>query len=296
MGCGISKGPYPAPIPISSPLPPGVEPIDAAGAQDPDLLWEVIACCARSFAGTPNEAPPREFDWMLGAELSDRNDPTGARFELMRACLGYCVHYALVLGSRGLILAAKSDDSAWCPDETQGETGESKTNTKKKSKKIVGVAILYLYPKGWPAEGTCAQMKTFMAASEKWTKAQKQFIECPRSKALDKTLSIMHKKHASSPHIYLPVLAVEPSSQGKGVGGKLLRAVHAIADAMQLPCYLECDSGKNEQVYQKKGYSTAGKESMACGKGAAAADTFEGSMCAMRREVEGSLHAVVKCG
>ena len=84
-------------------------------------------------------------------------------------------------------------------------------------------------------------------------------------------------------------MAVDPASQNKGIGGKLLRAVHTIGDAMQLPCYLECDSGKNEQIYQKLGYSPAGKETMACGgKGAAAADTFEGSMCAMRREVGGS--------
>merc|ERR1712187_642012 len=97
-----------------------------------------------------------------------------------------------------------------------------------------------------------------------------------RVKAFDKTLLTMHKAHATGPHIYLEVVAVDPACQRAGVGRKMMQAVHAIADAMGLPCYLETD---NEGVFKKFGYETAGTEDLIEGF-----DKWLGGMRAMRRE------------
>lgn len=64
----------------------------------------------------------------------------------------------------------------------------------------------------------------------------------------------MHKRRITEPHWYLWVLGVEPEHQGQGIGGSLLRAGLARADASQLPCYLETMKPENVPLYQKFGF------------------------------------------
>jgi ribosomal protein S18 acetylase RimI-like enzyme len=64
----------------------------------------------------------------------------------------------------------------------------------------------------------------------------------------------MRKHHLVEPHFYLAVLGVEPSHKGRGLGGRLLRALNARADAAAAPCYLETDAPENVGLYQHHGY------------------------------------------
>ena len=61
----------------------------------------------------------------------------------------------------------------------------------------------------------------------------------------------MHKRCITGPHWYLLILGIEPAHQGQGIGGRLLRAGLARADASHLPCYLETMNPENVPLYQK---------------------------------------------
>src|SRR5579884_1581184 len=64
----------------------------------------------------------------------------------------------------------------------------------------------------------------------------------------------MHHRCITEPHWYLWVLGVDPSRQGQGIGGALLRAGIERADASHLPCYLETMNPDNVSLYQKFGF------------------------------------------
>jgi GNAT superfamily N-acetyltransferase len=66
--------------------------------------------------------------------------------------------------------------------------------------------------------------------------------------------SYMLERHIHDPHHYLYVLGVDPSHQGRGLGGTLLRSLSARADAAALPVYLETDDPNNVPLYERFGY------------------------------------------
>lgn len=56
-------------------------------------------------------------------------------------------------------------------------------------------------------------------------------------------------------YIYLMALGVAPQFQGKGYGGKLLRAVIKDSENHKLPLYLETATKKNVEMYNKFGFN-----------------------------------------
>jgi ribosomal protein S18 acetylase RimI-like enzyme len=56
------------------------------------------------------------------------------------------------------------------------------------------------------------------------------------------------------PYIYLFVIGVKQDFQGKGFGGKLLRALIEKADVEEKPMYLETQNEKNVALYEKYGF------------------------------------------
>lgn len=68
-----------------------------------------------------------------------------------------------------------------------------------------------------------------------------------------------HRQYMSEPHWYLWTLGVEPASQGKGIGGMLLRAGLAQVDIAQMTCYLETMNAANVPLYEHFGFAVAGE-------------------------------------
>jgi len=65
--------------------------------------------------------------------------------------------------------------------------------------------------------------------------------------------------HPSEPHWYLPMIGVNPSEQGRGVGSALLRKGLARCDADGLPAYLEATSLRNISLYERFGFEAVGR-------------------------------------
>ena len=64
----------------------------------------------------------------------------------------------------------------------------------------------------------------------------------------------VHKRAVPGLHWYLWGLGVEPSEQGKGIGGALMEPVLRQAGAEGLPCYLETQNERNLPFYERHGF------------------------------------------
>ena len=62
----------------------------------------------------------------------------------------------------------------------------------------------------------------------------------------------------SRPHWLLLFLGVEPSQQGKGIGGTLIQPILNQADAEGVPCYLESSNERNLTFYKRHGFKIVG--------------------------------------
>ncbi|MDA0302259.1 MAG: N-acetyltransferase [Chloroflexi bacterium] len=60
--------------------------------------------------------------------------------------------------------------------------------------------------------------------------------------------------HPQEPVWYLPVVGVDPVSQGKGLGSALLAHALAECDAQHLPAYLESSNPRNNPLYERHGF------------------------------------------
>lgn len=60
--------------------------------------------------------------------------------------------------------------------------------------------------------------------------------------------------HPTEPHWYLPVIGVDPVSQGQGLGSALLAHALAECDAQHLPAYLESSNPRNNPLYERHGF------------------------------------------
>lgn len=56
---------------------------------------------------------------------------------------------------------------------------------------------------------------------------------------------------------YLHYVGVRPVDQGKGHGGRIIRAQTAVADTQGLPCWLETATPENVPLYERLGFITA---------------------------------------
>jgi len=70
----------------------------------------------------------------------------------------------------------------------------------------------------------------------------------------------LRKKHAPKSYWYLWVLGVDPSSQGRGFGRKLMQPMLERADIEGAACYLETENEQNLGFYETLGFSVAASE------------------------------------
>lgn len=67
-----------------------------------------------------------------------------------------------------------------------------------------------------------------------------------------------HYRPRSSPHYYIPLLAVQRSSRGGNVVKDLFSALNTILDKEHLPCYAECTRSSTRTLLRRWGYRDAG--------------------------------------
>jgi GNAT superfamily N-acetyltransferase len=67
-------------------------------------------------------------------------------------------------------------------------------------------------------------------------------------------LAFIEGKHPHEPHYYLGPLGVEPSRQGMGIGGALMRPVLDRCDRERIPAYLEASTPRNRALYLRNGF------------------------------------------
>lgn len=64
----------------------------------------------------------------------------------------------------------------------------------------------------------------------------------------------IQERLAPYPHWYLMFIAVKPSQQGKGFGGRLLTSVLELMHKHRLPLYLETQCASNVEIYGNMGF------------------------------------------
>jgi len=64
--------------------------------------------------------------------------------------------------------------------------------------------------------------------------------------------------HPTEPHWYLPLIGVDPTRQGTGLGSKLLAYALQRCDAEHLPAYLESSNPVNIPLYERHGFERLG--------------------------------------
>lgn len=75
---------------------------------------------------------------------------------------------------------------------------------------------------------------------------------------LDQVVRLMEEEHKAilgkQLYWYCQTLGVVPAQQGKGFGRSLMQHTFALADAGQLPCYLETTMERNVEIHRRQGY------------------------------------------
>jgi len=69
----------------------------------------------------------------------------------------------------------------------------------------------------------------------------------------------MEKYHPTEPHWYLPMIGVDPSQQGKGVGSTLMKHALVPCDRDGVIAYLESSNPKNISLYERHGFEVIGE-------------------------------------
>lgn len=69
----------------------------------------------------------------------------------------------------------------------------------------------------------------------------------------------MGRFHPTEPHWYLPLIGVDPASQGRGLGGALMKHATDRCDRDGLPAYLESSNPRNISLYERHGFEVMGR-------------------------------------
>lgn len=107
-------------------------------------------------------------------------------------------------------------------------------------------AALWLAPDAKPDEDTLIQLLERSVAAAQKSDAFAVF-------------EAMSRYHPDEPHWYLPLIGVDPASQGLGYGSALMREGLELCDAARLPAYLEASSTRSIPFYRSHGFEPLGE-------------------------------------
>jgi ribosomal protein S18 acetylase RimI-like enzyme len=65
--------------------------------------------------------------------------------------------------------------------------------------------------------------------------------------------------HPGEPHWFLPLIAVDPISQGRGIGSQLMKHAVAKCDETGTRAYLESSNPRNISLYERHGFKVIGE-------------------------------------
>lgn len=71
---------------------------------------------------------------------------------------------------------------------------------------------------------------------------------------LGATLEAMAESHPEEPHWYLPIIGVDPFSQGRGIGAALMKHALDRVDRDGVLAYLESSNPRNISLYERFGF------------------------------------------
>jgi GNAT superfamily N-acetyltransferase len=80
-----------------------------------------------------------------------------------------------------------------------------------------------------------------------------------RREALFSIFEQMEGYHPHAPHWHLPLIGVDPPSQGHGIGSALQRLVLDYCDREKMLAYLEATSPRNIALYRRLGFEPLGR-------------------------------------
>jgi ribosomal protein S18 acetylase RimI-like enzyme len=83
--------------------------------------------------------------------------------------------------------------------------------------------------------------------------------ESKKFKVLSKAIEEAKEGLNLGPYIHLLIMGVSQEFQGKGFGGKLIRAVIEKSETERIPIYLETQKEDNVSLYEKYGFSVSKK-------------------------------------
>ena len=83
--------------------------------------------------------------------------------------------------------------------------------------------------------------------------------EAKKMKVLSNAVEEAKKSLNLDPYIHLLIMGVSHEYQGKGFGGKLIRAIIEKAETERKPIYLETQKEENVNLYEKYGFSVKKK-------------------------------------
>ncbi len=86
----------------------------------------------------------------------------------------------------------------------------------------------------------------------------REHAPAPRIPALMAIFEQMEAFHPKEPHWYLPLIGVDPSRQGTGLGSILMRHAIARSDRAGMPAYLESSNPRNITLYERHGFVRLG--------------------------------------
>jgi GNAT superfamily N-acetyltransferase len=73
------------------------------------------------------------------------------------------------------------------------------------------------------------------------------------------TLEEIAHHHPAEPHWFLPLIAVEPIWQNRGIGPALMKQAVANCDEDGVPAYLESSNPRNVPLYERFGFKATGQ-------------------------------------
>jgi len=236
-------------------LPEGTEQLQ----RTPTLATEMCELLTASWAGSSTGPPELAFDWCMGPELQGNFDDLARRQALLRWISTFMVELVFAAGPKGAVLACRKPDGS-----------------------IGGMALLKIY-RGKDGDDLCAMHHGASRAGGRSAETH-AYMNCPRMKALVASQKEIHDQCGLRSYVYVQAVAVDPSAQGQGMGGKLMRAASAVADREGLACYLEATGARNQQIYKKYGYEVkAEAELRTKARKGKLEEVFEHKMAAMVR-------------